>query len=73
MQPATPSNASTSSVRRTSYRVPPYADEVVRIHATALSKQLGGARVTYTQALVSLLATAAATLGIEASAPPSNH
>ena len=60
-------------MRRTTYRVPPFADEVVRIHAATLSKQLGGARVTYTQSLVSLLHTAAATLGIDAHSAPPSH
>jgi len=63
---------SAPQTRRTTYRVPPYADEVVRIHAEHLSQSMGGARITYTQALVSLLSTAAKTLGISAPAESSS-
>lgn len=59
---------SAPQTRRTTYRVPPFADEVVRIHAEHLSQSMGGTRITYTQALVSLLSTAAKTLGIAAPA-----
>jgi len=52
------------ALRRTTYRVPPFADDVVRAHAAQLSRSRGGIRVTYTESLVELLAIAAAHLGI---------
>ena len=52
------------ALRRTTYRVPQFADDVVRAHAAQMSRKKGGIRVTYTESLVELLAIAAAQLGI---------
>jgi hypothetical protein len=71
-QMTAPATMPMQGLRRTTYRVPPFADDVVRAHAAQLSRSMGGTRVTYTQALVSLLAIAASQLGIAADHGESN-